>query len=57
MIHVTNLFDSDWVAPRYAGARPNVHRKIADHVRSVLGADRPVGIGIDLACGTGLSSL
>jgi hypothetical protein len=34
MSAVVNLFDSGWVAERYAGGRPNVHRKIAGHFQS-----------------------
>jgi ubiquinone/menaquinone biosynthesis C-methylase UbiE len=54
---IRNPFRASWVAERYAIARPNIHRQVMDHVRRVLPDEDPKELGLDIGCGTGLSTL
>ena len=52
-----NYFDSDPVAERYAKARPAFHRHLIAPMRALLGTWLPVERALDVACGTGHSTL
>lgn len=52
---VRNPFDSDQAARRYAEARPYYHRS-ALHLAASQQNIGPVGLAIDVGCGTGLSA-
>src|ERR1039458_9179966 len=52
---VSNPFDSDPVARRYAHARPYYHRSALDMATSQLGISH-VSLAVDVACRTGLST-
>ena len=50
-----NYFEPEWVAPRYADARPDVHVAVVDELRPFLAGAR-VETALDVGCGTGLST-
>lgn len=52
-----NYFDSDPVAERYAKARPAFHRYVMARLQALLGSRLPVERALDVACGTGHSTL
>lgn len=51
-----NPFAADWVAPRYADARPDVHSAVVEHLRGFVAARGGSKAALDLGCGTGLST-
>jgi len=51
-----NPFAASGVGPRYARGRPYHHPRTLARVRAVVG-DTPVGHALDVACGTGLSTI
>lgn len=53
---ITNYFEPDWVAPRYAAARPEIHAAVADYVRRHVDSKTLGGPVLDVGCGTGLST-
>lgn len=52
-----NFFDSRTAAERYAHGRPFFHPLVIDRVREFLGIDKLIRSGLDVGCGTGLSSI
>jgi SAM-dependent methyltransferase len=52
-----NFFDSRTAAERYARGRPFFHPLVINRVREFLGIDKPLRTGLDVGCGTGLSSI
>ena len=53
----TNYFAHDTVAHRYAYARPYFHPIVMQHIRHYLKLDSPLETALDVACGTGHSSI
>jgi SAM-dependent methyltransferase len=45
-----------WVARRYAAGRPDLHGELANHVRRRVAPGGGLARGVDVGCGTGLSS-
>jgi len=52
-----NFFDSRTAAERFARGRPFFHPLVINRVREFLSLEKPVRSGLDIGCGTGLSSL
>lgn len=52
-----DLFDHDRVARGYAEFRPRFHSQVLDRIRDVPGFPRAIPRGLDVGCGTGLSSV
>lgn len=52
-----NYFDADPIAERYASARPAFHRHVMARLRALLGSQLPLERALDVACGTGHSTL
>lgn len=59
--HVTpipvNHFAHQTAAERYSKDRPYFHPLVMERIRTFLKLDGPVPVGIDVACGTGMSTL
>ncbi len=53
---IPNYFEPDWVAPRYAAARPDIHSTVVAHLRELLAPRGPLVAALDVGCGTGLST-
>jgi len=53
---VRNPFAVPWVGPAYAAARPNVHVRFVEVALREMGSPSPFARGLDIGCGTGLSS-
>ena len=51
-----NYFEPDWVARRYATARPDIHSNVAGYIRDVLTPASLLDAALDVGCGTGLST-
>jgi len=51
---ITNWFEPDWVAPRYAASRPDVNAPVVAHLRGLVGPE--LRVALDVGCGTGLST-
>lgn len=51
------LFAHDRVAAGYASARPVLHGEVFARVRELLGETARLGRGLDVGCGTGLSTM
>jgi ubiquinone/menaquinone biosynthesis C-methylase UbiE len=52
-----NYFDSQDAAERYSSARPYFHPPVIKKVKDFIGLDEPVPKALDVACGTGESTL
>ena len=52
-----NHFSTDAIATRYALGRPAFHRHVIDRVAAILGGGLPFGRALDVACGTGGSTV
>lgn len=52
-----NYFASEDTAERYAAGRPYFHPLVVGRIAGFLGLDEPVDAALDVACGTGLSSI
>ena len=52
-----SYFDHKSAAKRYRDARPYFHPVVISRIKAFLGIDRPVGTALDVACGTGQSSI
>ncbi|HEX6510633.1 MAG TPA: methyltransferase domain-containing protein, partial [Chloroflexota bacterium] len=50
-------FDARSAAQRYAQGRPHVHPRIVAHMQQRLPVEWPVSRALDVACGTGLSTI
>lgn len=53
---IPNFFEPEWVAPRYASARPDVHSAVVKYLQRVLGSAKALGPALDVGFGTGLST-
>lgn len=51
-----SVFDAEWIAANYARWRPDVHSRIIQHAAERLALPRPLGLALDIGCGTGLST-
>ena len=56
-VRIINHFNSQEAAARYAGNRPQSHRRVLALVESILGAALPVERALDVGCGTGHSTV
>ena len=56
-VRIINHFNSQEAATRYAGNRPQSHRRVLALVESILGAALPVERALDVGCGTGHSTV
>jgi SAM-dependent methyltransferase len=56
-VRIINHFNSQEAAARYAGNRPQSHRRVLALVESILGAALPVDRALDVGCGTGHSTV
>jgi len=52
-----NYFDSRVAAGRYSVARPYFHPLVIGKIKGFLGLDEPVPLALDVACGTGQSTV
>jgi SAM-dependent methyltransferase len=52
-----NYFTYESAAKRYAESRPYFHPLVARHIQDFLKLDGPVGMVLDVGCGTGQSSI
>lgn len=52
-----NHFAYRSAAERYAKDRPYFHPLVAERIRTFLGLDQPLGVAVDVACGTGMSTM
>jgi len=52
-----NFFSHDSVALRYARYRPYFHPLVIEKIKSHLGLKNPVGVALDVGCGTGQSTV
>lgn len=54
---VNNPFVAEETARAYAQGRPYFHPLVMERVKATLGLDAPLELAVDVACGTGMSSL
>ncbi len=52
-----NYFESRSAAERYASSRPYFHPLVIEKVRNFLGLCEPITLALDVACGTGQSTV
>ena len=52
-----NYFDSRTAAQRYSAARPYFHPLVIEKVKDFIGIDKPAPQALDVACGTGQSTV
>ena len=51
-----NYFGQRTAAERYAKGRPRFHQFVIGRIREFLALEKPLGLSLDVGCGTGLSS-